>query len=167
LDIVDARLAYAAIRLANPGGLGRSAEADVAEEPRLTLLQAMAVAADRDRIAWNYANGFADILDLGIPRLAALSTRHAPTWATALLYLDFLAHAPDTHLLRKHGEAVAGEVQAMAERLQGRAPGLGLEADLLRLDADLKRRGLNPGTSADLTVATMFGCNLLAHLAHR
>jgi triphosphoribosyl-dephospho-CoA synthase len=31
-----------------------------------------------------------------------------------------------------------------------------LLADLLVWDAELKRAGINPGTSADLTVATLF-----------
>src|SRR5438067_1134724 len=37
LDVEDARLVYEAIRLARPGGLGRVAEQDVAEEPTQTL----------------------------------------------------------------------------------------------------------------------------------
>jgi triphosphoribosyl-dephospho-CoA synthase len=32
--------------------------------------------------------------------------------------------------------------------------------DLLRWDAALKQRGINPGTSADLTVATLFAHRL-------
>jgi triphosphoribosyl-dephospho-CoA synthase len=32
--------------------------------------------------------------------------------------------------------------------------------DLLQWDASLKQRGINPGTSADLTVATLFAHRL-------
>jgi triphosphoribosyl-dephospho-CoA synthase len=39
------------------------------------------------------------------------------------------------------------------------APDL-LLSDLLGWDATLKRRGINPGTSADLTVATLFAYRL-------
>jgi triphosphoribosyl-dephospho-CoA synthetase len=35
-----------------------------------------------------------------------------------------------------------------------------LFGDLITFDADLKRRGLNPGASADLTVAVLFARRL-------
>jgi len=35
-----------------------------------------------------------------------------------------------------------------------------LQADLLKIDAELKAAGINPGTSADLTVATLFAAAL-------
>ena len=40
-----------------------------------------------------------------------------------------------------------------------------LQATLLTFDAELKAAGLNPGTSADLTVATLFAHRLEAGLA--
>ncbi|HJZ55451.1 MAG TPA: triphosphoribosyl-dephospho-CoA synthase, partial [Gemmataceae bacterium] len=63
----DARLVYEAIRIANPGGLGESPEQDVHDEPTVTLLEAMKLAADRDMIAQQYANGFADVFEFGVP----------------------------------------------------------------------------------------------------
>ena len=51
LDVADAASAYRAIRLASPGGLGRSEHHDVAAEPVVTLLEAMRTAAGKDRIA--------------------------------------------------------------------------------------------------------------------
>ena len=57
----DARLVYEAIRLANPGGLGQVENEDVAAEPSVTLLEAMQLAADRDRIAQQFANNFATV----------------------------------------------------------------------------------------------------------
>ena len=47
----DARDVYAAIRRAAPGGLGRADAQDVADEPTMTLLEVMRLAADRDGIA--------------------------------------------------------------------------------------------------------------------
>src|SRR5207342_2556160 len=54
LTRADAILAYRAIRLAAPGGLGTSDRHDVASEPTVTLLEAMRAAAGRDRIAMQY-----------------------------------------------------------------------------------------------------------------
>src|SRR5581483_8965624 len=59
--IGDARLTYEAIRLAQPGGLGEVATQDVASEPTITLYDAMRLAAERDLVARQYANGYADV----------------------------------------------------------------------------------------------------------
>ncbi|OWK22808.1 hypothetical protein AJ87_45845 [Rhizobium yanglingense] len=58
MDAGDARDVFAAIRLTNPGGLGSAEEHDVRDEPTVSLVNAMAMAADRDMIARQYANGF-------------------------------------------------------------------------------------------------------------
>src|SRR5262245_36066558 len=55
LTMSDARLVYEAIRSAQPGGLGRVDEQDVAHEPTIDLVSAMRLAADRDLIARQYA----------------------------------------------------------------------------------------------------------------
>ncbi|GBD44374.1 2-(5''-triphosphoribosyl)-3'-dephosphocoenzyme-A synthase [bacterium HR40] len=161
LDRTEASHAFQAIRLASPGGLGRVARHDVAAEPEVSLVEAMREAAGRDRIAWNFAHGFFDIFRRGLPwwREAQRSGREA-TWACAQVYLHFLATVPDTHIARKHGHAMAETVRREARPLcrrlrQARKPDQLLD-QLLAFDAALKEKGLNPGTSADLTVATIF-----------
>src|SRR5208282_677169 len=57
LDLPDARATYEAIRLAQPSGLGHSAEQDVHGEPSLPLRQVMEQAAERDLVARQYATG--------------------------------------------------------------------------------------------------------------
>jgi len=164
----DAVAAYRAIRLAAPGGLGRSAEADVAEEPAVTLLEAMRLAADRDRIAWNYANDFGDLRERGVPTLERLSARLAEPWAVAGCYLGLLAATADTHVARKHGPEAAERVRARAAALERRwaaaAEPVALLPDLLALDGELKAAGVNPGTTADLTVASVYARRLAGHL---
>ncbi len=64
----DADWVYRAILLASPGGLGESAEQDVHSPPSVTLLEAMKIAENRDRIAWQYVNSYSDIFDFAIPR---------------------------------------------------------------------------------------------------
>ena len=54
----DARHVYHAIRLAQPGGLGEVSDQDIAREPTISLRDVMGLAADRDLIARQYANGF-------------------------------------------------------------------------------------------------------------
>lgn len=160
LDVDDAAEAYAAIRLADPGGLGRSDAHDVQDVPTVTLLQAMIAARERDRIASQYANGYADIFDFGLGRLRdALRLAGDEAWATTAVYLGFLARFADSHIARKFGPARAEGVRRRAETLAAAEPA-GHVDDLLRLDGELKAAGLNPGTSADLTVATLFAHRL-------
>lgn len=164
LDVVDARAAYRAIAQANPGGLGSAPEQDVHRAPTLDLRAAMALAASRDNIAAQYANGFADVFGLGLANLApgfALMDDEA----VRRVYLAFLAAMPDSHIVRKHGEAVAHIVMSAAQGWKALGAAAGDEA-LACWDEQLKAQGINPGTSADLTVATLFLGGLLASPWH-
>jgi len=161
----DAREAYAAIRLAAPGGLGRAAEQDVACEPTVTLRETMALAAERDAIAREYVTDFATTFDVGHPAL--LRARAAGLdWSDATLetYLTLLAAAPDTHVARKLGADAAADVQGRArsvlERGGVRTPA-GRDA-IAGLDGELRdpRNTRNPGATADLTAAALFAALL-------
>ena len=161
LDLADADDTFAAIAQANPGGLGHAPSHDVNAPARVTLREAMAAAAGRDRIARQYDSNFEDIFTLGLTSLALARARPlGPQWATLAVYLTYLAAFPDTHISRKFGPLVAQAVQSEAAPWPARLAGAGdpakLVAPLLEFDASLKARGLNPGTSADLTVATLF-----------
>lgn len=165
LDIEDARHAFSAIVRAAPAGLGRAEQHDVFAPPTVSLRDAMAVAADRDRIARQYVSGFADIFDIGETNLVrALTPQSQPRWATLAVYLGFLAAFPDSHVMRKHGIELARAVQHAGakfyQRLQSHASPQDLLPELLAWDAELKGKGINPGTSADLTVATLFAHRL-------
>lgn len=167
LSVKDARAAYRAIRDTNPGGLGEAPEHDIKAEPTVTLIEAMRAAEGRDRIAWNYAHGFADIFELGFKWLAQAREHWSdPTWATTRVYLGFLAHVPDTLIERKFGEAIAVRVREEAlpieSGLMESQSAEEMQAPLAAFDRALKERGLNPGTSADLTVATLFASALIA-----
>jgi triphosphoribosyl-dephospho-CoA synthase len=162
LSFEDARDTYAAIRHARPGGLGEAPRHDVSAEPNVTLLEAMRAAEARDRIAWNYTHDFADIFELGLPRLEAARAR-APSLATTDVYLGFLASIPDTLIARKFGSERAEAVRLEAQKLAQMAESRDLEAltpELVAFDRALKAGGVNPGTSADLTVATLFAAAL-------
>ena len=167
LSLKDAREAYRAIRETRPGGLGEAPAHDVRNEPKITLLEAMRAAETRDRIAWNYAHDFADIFHLGLKWLAHARDRWGdPAWAASRVYLGFLAHVPDTLIERKFGERIAARVREEARPIESSlnecASPEAMVAPLTAFDRSLKERGLNPGTSADLTVATLFASALQA-----
>lgn len=162
LTVDDASAAYRAIALANPGGLGEAASQNVGAPPTVDLCTAMRLAAERDSIARQYAIDFRDIMDFGIARFrAALDARtgspSALLDAVLATWLSFLARWPDSHIARKHGLAVAQRVTQEAAVWLARAADSALDPRALDAwDNALKVDGINPGTSADLTVATLF-----------
>jgi triphosphoribosyl-dephospho-CoA synthase len=160
LSVEDAELAYRAIRLAQPGGLGTSPRHDVAQAPRVTLLAAMQEAAFRDSIALQYATGFRDVFEAGVPLAEECRRRwHNDEWTAVAVYLEFLARLPDTLIARKFGlpaaQQVSREAAPLAAALRVAQNPEHLLGQMLEFDSRLKQAGLNPGTSADLTVASL------------
>jgi triphosphoribosyl-dephospho-CoA synthase len=161
LTIHDSQQVYEAIRLAQPGGLGKAPEQDVSKQPTLPLRDIMGLAADRDLIARQYVDGFQQIFDLGVPVLReglekTKCLENAIIWA----YLSILQHHPDSLVERKCGRDEAEEVSRQArlvldacwpDSVQGRH-------ELAHLDAWCRARGhdRNPGTTADLVTASLF-----------
>ncbi len=154
LDVEDARLTYEAIRLAAPGGLGQVAQQDVREEPTQTLRQVMALAAERDLIARQYANGFAEVFDDGVPvLLAELQRTGSIEGAIIFAHLRLMADHPDTLIARKCGWAEAEEASRRAKAVvdAGWAERNAFD-DWLREDGHRR----NPGATADLLTACLF-----------
>jgi triphosphoribosyl-dephospho-CoA synthase len=168
LDLEDARAAYRAIARARPGGLGSAPAEDVRDVPSIDLRAAMALAAERDLIARQYRDGFEDVFVLAFEApLGAVAQGPADPAAVPdahtvarvqRVYLACLSGFADSHIVRNHGEGVAQTVMAAAQawRERERAGAL-LEADagFASWDASLKAARINPGTSADLTVAAL------------
>jgi triphosphoribosyl-dephospho-CoA synthase len=161
LTLEDARKTYAAIRLAQAGGLGRNVQADVADEPEITLLQAMALAQGRDAIAREYVTRFAITFEIGFPAIEAgwIASKNLPM-AIVQGYLTILSKVPDTLIARKRGIETARRISQHAAGILddgGTFSEPGRQA-LIELDQQLRTDGhsLNPGTTADLTTASLF-----------
>jgi triphosphoribosyl-dephospho-CoA synthase len=166
-SIKDADWVYQAIRVAKPGGLGRADQQDVAVSPQVTLQQAMQLATDKDRIAYQYVNDYKDIFEYGVPcyREALLRWNDA-RWATLAVYAGFLASTPDSLIVRKYGnrftKMVASRMTLVNKQLQEFNPDQPeqLLSVLKDVDAEFKAAGINPGTTADLTVTSVFAESL-------
>jgi triphosphoribosyl-dephospho-CoA synthase len=167
-DLDDTQAVFDAIRIAQPGGLGSADQHDVHQPATVTLREAMAEAAPRDSVARQWTNGFADTLGAGMTAYEAARARWAdPFWAALAAYLTFLTAFPDSHVQRKHGAAAAAAVQNEARRFRDEFSAcldpVVMLPRLLVWDTALKADGINPGTSADLTVATAFAQRLGLH----
>ncbi|MCI0399966.1 MAG: triphosphoribosyl-dephospho-CoA synthase [Gammaproteobacteria bacterium] len=171
LDVRDAQHTFTAIRLAAPAGLGHSERYDVNFEATVPLREAMEAAQDRDRIAYQYARGYADIFNSGAPCIREYVRRYkCVKWAVVACYLGFLARLPDSHVQRKFGKEAAARVCRMAGPVEARF--LAYENPdhaiplLVEFDHELKQARFNPGTSADLTVASYLAIQLEDLLNH-
>ena len=162
LTVDDARHAFEAIRIASPGGRGRSETMDVREtHPEGTLRDAMCEARERDAVAREYATCFEITFAIGCPTLADV-WRRGGTLSDAIVQtaLTVLARIPDTLIARKEGFETAQQVSKRAQRVLDAGgvfsqPGReAIEAFDLALRDD--RHRLNPGTTADLTTASIF-----------
>jgi triphosphoribosyl-dephospho-CoA synthase len=115
--------------------------------------------------AIQYSTDFADIFEIGLPRLIQARARWPePEWATTAVYLAFLAAFPDSHILRKFdgstARAVMAEARSLEQRFRHATDPRVLLDDLRMFDRSLKDKGINPGTSADLTVAVLLASQL-------
>ena len=159
--VQDAARVYEAIRLAAPGGLGKAKDQDVGDAPTLRLRDVMALAADRDMVARQYATDFADVFDLGVPALVDGFRRFGHVEpATQYCQLVWLARYPDSLIVRKRGPELAAEASRRAREVlehggvatpEGRAAYDEFDR-WLRADGHAR----NPGTTADLVAACLF-----------
>jgi triphosphoribosyl-dephospho-CoA synthase len=161
LTVADAEAVYAAIRLAEPGGLGEVPDQDVRAAPTVTLREAMSLAAERDTIALEYVTDYDVTFRLAVPALRR-ARAGGLDWPGAVVesFLGVLAEIPDTLIARKRGMAAAHAVSERAREVLGaggpgsaeRARATGAFDAYLRMDGNR----LNPGTTADLMAAALF-----------
>ncbi|RQG90459.1 triphosphoribosyl-dephospho-CoA synthase [Natrarchaeobius chitinivorans] len=142
-----------------PAGMGpldvrRGSDAIPALEERgLTLFDVLDASVPGDDVAREWTHGFERSF-LAAERFA--DADGSASDRAAAVFLSLLAERPDTLVATKHGDAVAREVtDRAAEHLERDA----LETDPAAVDAfadELVDRGVNPGTTADVTAAGLF-----------
>ncbi|GAB3669659.1 triphosphoribosyl-dephospho-CoA synthase [Halopiger thermotolerans] len=137
-----------------PLDVRRGADAVPALEERgLTLLDVMEGSVPGDDVAREWVTGFERSFTAA-ERLA--EANGPPLERAAAVFLSLLAERPDTLVADKHGENAAREVQERAAKLHERRA---LETDRGAVETfadDLVDRGINPGTTADITAAGLF-----------
>jgi triphosphoribosyl-dephospho-CoA synthase len=166
-SVADAEWVYRAIRLARPAGLGTTAEQDVHTAPQVTLCEAMRLAEGRDRIAFQYVNCFADVFEYAIPSYhTALSRWAHAEWAALAVFVGLLRRISDSHVERKfgtrHSKMMAGRMAEIEATLAVSETPLQAMRLLREIDGEFKALGINPGTTADLTVACLLAVGLMA-----
>ena len=154
-----------AISLSSPGGLGRSDMYDVSTNPSISIKQMMDYSAKYDRISYQFSHNYSDILDFIIPRLIILNEKHnSLDVSLSILFIEILAKIPDSHISRKYGDKIAKKTSNNASDLlkildRENSPDY-IANELNNLDYEYKKKGINPGTTADLLVASLMIFNI-------
>ena len=132
----------------------RGSDAIPAVEARgLTLQEVMALSVPGDDVAREWVTGF----ERSFAAADRIAVDDGPIAdRAAAVFLELLAERPDTHVQTTHGAETAREVTDRAASLVDRdAP----ETQPGAVDGfadELVDRGINPGTTADLTAAGLF-----------
>lgn len=118
----------------------------VIRERDLTLLDIMQHSAPHDMVAREWVTGFplvrrgADILKQFGPGRQSIAN----------MFLTLLATEPDTFIIKKHGLGVARETMMAARTV------LDGKLSIQEFDEDCIRRDINPGSLADITIASIY-----------
>lgn len=163
LTSADGAKVYRAIAIAGAGGLDSDPvdprwDVATAAPEAIDLIAAMRLARDRDRIARQYAEDFADFFDNVLPVVEAeLAATDELGEAIVRAQLRLLAAEPDSLILRKCGAGIADEVCRRAAACWAAADAAH-RAQRESLDRWLREDGnrRNPGTTADLIAAALY-----------
>ncbi|MEA3255005.1 MAG: triphosphoribosyl-dephospho-CoA synthase [Candidatus Altiarchaeota archaeon] len=142
--IKDSKEFYKAVETAGVGGLGELIKKEV------SFHELMKFSADRDRIAGELINGMETVFEVGVLEFEKrFSETENMREAVLHTYLLLLSMYPDTYIAKKFGEETSEDVSSKArEVLEGRTA-------VEEFDGELRIKGLNPGTTADLVAAVL------------
>lgn len=160
---------YDAIKICNPGGLGKVEKYDLNDKNSkkdiqrdyITLKRIFELSKGYDLISWEYSTGFSTILYEGLPYLFdTFNSTKDINIATVNTFFKILSKHPDTLIIRKSGEEAAKIVSNEASLILKKGGIISSEGiDMAkRLDNLLQEREgqMNPGTTADILAGVIF-----------
>jgi len=166
--VEDACNLYDAINVADAGGMGDQDEFDVMSEKakdelcenNQTMFDVLKISAPWDRLARELTSKMPVCFNIGYPTFNKIKNESqdidAINKATVLTFLTILSQVPDTLISRKYGNEVSEKVSKKAEEVL-KFKDSDLFAKILKdFDDELYQNNYNPGTTADLTAASIF-----------
>ena len=120
----------------------------------INIIQAMKLAADRDRIARQYVTHYDDLINNIVPVVHDSIVETGDTLTgIGRAHLTLLARENDSLIERKNGKMIADSVRKRALKVDPNDP-----QSVAKFDASLRSNThkLNPGTTADLIAAALY-----------
>ena len=161
----DAINLYDAINAADAGGMGEQEELDVADaEARgriikedISMFKVFEMSAKWDLLSSELTTGMPATFETGYPTFKETKSTYGLNKATVQTFITILAQNPDTLISRKYGMDTARIVSADADSILQNGGILNSQGELLirEFDKQLLRNRFNPGTTADITAASI------------
>ena len=168
----DAVYLYDAIAIASPSGLNDAPDLSVSSpeskarliKENVSLFKVFQIAAGYDDICYEWVNNFPITFDLAFPYLGNQLKAHRLNTAIVNTFLKILSERPDTFISRKVGLENAKKISQDAKHVieVGGAESKAGKESIVLFDKKLREYGndYNPGTTADITAATLALCTL-------
>ena len=170
-DVEDSKSFRRAVEVCRVGGLahpyirGKAGEMDlnrpdfdaVIERKSVRLGELLSLSAGYDLLANELTGGFQVTSRYARVYLDLLRELRDPGRASGVLFCTLLSRYPDTLVARKAGIEEAERVRSMAEEaMEMDLDSVSWHKSMEVLDGYLRGKGLNPGTLADITSASIF-----------
>jgi len=165
--VIDAIALYEAISIADAGGMGEQAEADVtSSEASQELIvknwnihDVLKISSSWDALAMELTSKMPVTFEIGYPTFSKFKKKSSINLATIITFLTILSQVPDTLISRKYGVEKAKEVSSLAKDILDLKD---IDDDmtdfknkLIEFDDYLFQNKLNPGTTADFTASSI------------
>ena len=163
-SVDDACDVYDAINIADAGGMGDQDEYDVASENaknelrnnNQTMFDVLKISAPWDMLAREMTSDMPAVFEIGYPTYSKLKKENSLNYSCIMTFLTILSQVPDTLISRKYGEDEALKVSMMTRDLLKLKDSSDFSEKIEEFDDYLFKNKLNPGTTADLTMASIF-----------
>ncbi|WP_220607805.1 triphosphoribosyl-dephospho-CoA synthase [Methanobrevibacter oralis] len=163
-SVEDACDLYDAINIADAGGMGNQDEYDVAstnakeelKANKQTMWDVLKISAPWDRLANEMTSDMPVVFEIGYPTYYNLIKENSLNKSCILTFLTILSEIPDTLISRKYGAKKASEISNQARQLLKYQNDDDFKDKLKEFDDYLYENKFNPGTTADLTAASIF-----------
>jgi len=161
----DAVNLYRAINIAAAGGMGQQDDLDVSAESSLQKLRddnvnmfsVLEMSSEWDKLSYELTHKMPVTFEIGYPTFKKLKSEYETNQATVQTFLTILSQVPDTLISRKFGDHKAKEVRVSAKSILEEGGILTKKGiySVEKFDQELIGNGLNPGTTADFTAASI------------
>ena len=170
-SVDDACDLYDAINIADAGGMGDQDEYDVASdnakqelrENGQTMFDVLKISAPWDMLARDMTSDMPAVFEIGYPTYHKFGEEKSQNEACLLTFLTILSHVPDTLISRKYGDEEALKISLMTRDLLKMKDSPDFIDRVSEFDDYMFKNKYNPGTTADLTAASIFVSYLKSH----
>jgi triphosphoribosyl-dephospho-CoA synthase len=135
--------------------LGDTASLDKIKARGLTLFNLMEISSSYDMIAEEWTHGFKKTFE-SATSIQNKVKKYGINDAIVLTFMELLSSNKDTFIQTKFDDKKAEEVSLRAKEILQKGDMDDIRGDIHSFDEELLRKGINPGSTADIIIAGLF-----------